>query len=134
MKILTAILFGLTLYSCGAEQAALTNSEALAKASDQAKCELSFVGQWQNDGDSSVFTVSDDNGVCKFSMSCGASGTIVALNGDYELQDQTNSQSCNFNSGFTINGKVKLVSIMLYQDKLLTSINNESSNQWTKIN
>lgn len=130
------IFLTIILSSCGAEQTALTNNEAVKAASDGAvECTLPILGSWTNDGDTSSLSIYNDNGVCKFSMSCGASGTIADLGqNNYELQDQTNSQACNFNSGFTINGKVKHISAMIYQGKLLTSINNESSNEWTKIN
>jgi hypothetical protein len=128
------IFFSLiVLSSCGAEQAALTNNEAVRAASDEVTCNLPILGQWTNDGDQSSLSIYNDNGVCKFSMGCGASGTIVDMGqNDYELQDKTNSQSCGFPNNFTINGKVKQISAMIYQGKLLTAINNEPSNEWSK--
>lgn len=132
------IFFSLiVLSSCGAEQSALTNNEAVKAASDsdQASCSFPILGQWTNDGDQSSFIVYDDNGICKFTMSCGAQGTIVDLGqNEYELQDQTNSQACNFPNTFTINGKVKLISAVVSNGKLLTSINNELSNEWSARN
>lgn len=133
------IFLTLVLSSCGQEQAALTNNEAVAKTSEQVKCESPLLGQWVNQGNSSTFTVSNQDGQCAFTLSCGAFGLIFETDTNtYLLLDQSSDNGCNLPNSFLnyngYQGRAKTVSFSIYNGQGIGSIVNEPSNIWSKNN